>query len=52
MQAAGWEACVILTPSAARWWEGRLDELAELTGHRVRSQYKLPGESDALPNWL
>ncbi|QDQ12770.1 flavoprotein [Streptomyces spectabilis] len=48
-QAAGWDTCVILTPAAARWWEDRLDELAELTGHPVRSQYKLPGESDALP---
>ncbi|MEW2529413.1 flavoprotein [Streptomyces sp. NPDC047071] len=48
-QAAGWDTCVILTPAAARWWEDRLGELEQLTGHRVRSQYKLPGESDALP---
>lgn len=48
-QARGWDVCLILTPSAARWWEPRLGELEALTGHRVRSQYKLPGEKDALP---
>lgn len=48
-QARGWDTCLVLTPAAARWWEPRLGELAELTGHPVRSQYKLPGESDALP---
>ncbi|MEV1011091.1 flavoprotein [Streptomyces sp. NPDC049881] len=46
---AGWSVCVVLTPSAARWWEPRVAELAEMTGHPVRSQYKLPHESDALP---
>lgn len=48
-QARGWDVCLVLTPSAARWWEPRITELEELTGHRVRSQYKLPGEADALP---
>ncbi|MER5771469.1 flavoprotein [Streptomyces sp. NPDC001985] len=48
-QEAGWDVCLILTPSAARWWNDRLGELKELTGHPVRSQYKLPGERDALP---
>jgi hypothetical protein len=48
-QATDWDTCLILTPAAARWWERRLPELEELTGHRVRSQYKLPWESDALP---
>ncbi|MFH8990788.1 flavoprotein [Streptomyces sp. NPDC017940] len=48
-QAAGWDTCLILTPSAARWWETRLGELEALAGHGVRSQYKLPGESDSLP---
>jgi Flavoprotein len=48
-QAAGWDTCLIFTPAAARWWEQRMDELEELTGHRVRSQYKLPWERDALP---
>ncbi|KUF19676.1 flavoprotein [Streptomyces silvensis] len=48
-QAAGWDTCLILTPSAATWWGERIGELEELTGHVVRAQYKLPGESDSLP---
>jgi phosphopantothenoylcysteine synthetase/decarboxylase len=44
-----WDVCLVLTPSAARWWEGRIGELEDLTGHPVRSQYKMPWESDALP---
>ncbi|MBC3985778.1 flavoprotein [Streptomyces sp. AC536] len=48
-QAAGWDTCLVLTPSAARWWEARRDELESLTGHPVRSAYKLPGDSDTLP---
>lgn len=45
----GWDVCLVLTPSAADWWAPRKSELEELTGHPVRSRYKLPGESDALP---
>ncbi|MFF8613289.1 flavoprotein [Streptomyces sp. NPDC015350] len=48
-QHRGWDTCLVLTPSAARWWEPRLGELEELTGHRVRSRYKLPEEQDTLP---
>jgi Flavoprotein len=48
-QAAGWDTSLILSPSAYRWWEKRVEELEELTGHPVRHQYKLPWESDALP---
>jgi hypothetical protein len=48
-QAAGWDTCLILTPSAARWWADRIGDLAELTGHPVRSEYKLPGQADSLP---
>lgn len=48
-QSAGWDVCLILTPSAASWWEPRMQELVELTGHPVRSRYKLPWESDQLP---
>jgi hypothetical protein len=48
-QADGWEVCLILTPSAASWWEPRMRELVDLTGHPVRSRYKLPWESDVLP---
>lgn len=47
--ARGWDTCLVLTPSAALWWTMRMVELEKLTGHRVRSQYKLPSESDALP---
>ncbi|MFJ2955010.1 flavoprotein [Streptomyces sp. NBC_00669] len=48
-RGAGWDVCLVLTPSAARWWEPRMAELVELTGHPVRSRYKLPWERDALP---
>ncbi|MEU5973269.1 flavoprotein [Streptomyces sp. NPDC047315] len=48
-QDAGWDVCLILTPTAARWWQDRLGDLEELTRHPVRSQYKLPGQKDALP---
>ncbi|RKN04756.1 flavoprotein [Streptomyces radicis] len=48
-RAAGWDVCVVLSPSAARWWAERRAELEELTGRPVRSEYKLPGERDALP---
>ncbi|MEU5159224.1 flavoprotein [Streptomyces sp. NPDC020875] len=46
---ADWDVCLVLTPSAASWWQDRIGELTELTGHPVRSQYKLPGDKDALP---
>lgn len=48
-QAAGWDVCLGLTPTAARWLEGELPALEELTGHSVRSAYKLPGEPDVWP---
>ncbi|MFE9247738.1 flavoprotein [Streptomyces sp. NPDC007088] len=48
-QAKGWDVCLLLTPSAAHWWRPRTRELEELTGHPVRSRYKLPHEPDALP---
>ncbi|MFD0339762.1 flavoprotein [Streptomyces sp. NPDC127117] len=47
--ARGWEVCLGLTPTAARWMGDRLPDLAELTGHPVRSEYKLPGEPDVWP---
>ncbi|KOG89590.1 flavoprotein [Streptomyces varsoviensis] len=49
-QGQGWEVCLGLTPTAARWLEGQLPELAELTGYPVRSQYKIPGEPDVWPS--
>ncbi len=48
-QAGDWDVCLILTPSAARWCEPHMQELVDLTGHPVRSQYKLPWEQDQLP---
>jgi hypothetical protein len=52
-QAAGWDVCVILTPSAYRWAsedaEGEIEALESLTGHPVRWQYKLPSQPDVLP---
>lgn len=50
-QAEGWEVCLILTPSAHRWHDDQtLATLADLTGHPVRHQYKLPDEPDVLPS--
>ncbi|MEW2526148.1 flavoprotein [Streptomyces sp. NPDC047071] len=48
-QADGWDVCLGLTPTAARWLDGSLDGLAVLTGHPVRSTYVLPGEPDVWP---
>lgn len=48
-QAEGWDTCLVLTPSAARWREADLPALADLTGHPIRSQYKMPKEPDVLP---
>src|SRR5215471_7938043 len=47
LQATGWDVCVIATPQAARWMN--TEALAELTGHVVRTDYKLPWEADPLP---
>ncbi|MFE2091569.1 flavoprotein [Streptomyces sp. NPDC002596] len=48
-QARGWEVCLGVTSAAARWLEPQLQELEALTGHPVRSEYKLPGEPDVWP---
>lgn len=47
LQTTGWDVCVIATPQATRWIDIPL--LTELTGHIVRTDYKLPGEADPLP---
>lgn len=47
LQAAGWGVCVITTPQASRWVDR--PQLEQLTGHVVRTEYKLPGEADPLP---
>ncbi|MGW7519718.1 flavoprotein [Streptomyces sp. NPDC054796] len=48
-QREGWDVCLVLTPSAARWLEPGLPDLEDLTGHPVRTHYKLPAETDVLP---
>ena len=47
LQATGWDVCVIATPQASRWMN--TEALAELSGHVVRTDYKLPWEADPLP---
>jgi phosphopantothenoylcysteine decarboxylase len=47
LQAEGWDVCVIATPQASRWMN--TEAIAELTGHVVRTDYKLPWEADPLP---
>jgi phosphopantothenoylcysteine synthetase/decarboxylase len=47
MQAAGWHVCVIATPSAVKFIDRA--ELATITGHTVRYDYKQPDEPDVLP---
>ena len=47
LQEARWDVCVIATPQASRWID--LPTLETLTGHMVRTDYKLPGEADPLP---
>jgi phosphopantothenoylcysteine synthetase/decarboxylase len=47
LQEAGWDVCVIATPQASRWIDRTA--LESLTGHLVRTDYKLPGEADPLP---
>ncbi|MFI8432684.1 flavoprotein [Streptomyces sp. NPDC079020] len=48
-RARGWDVCLGLTPTAARWLEADLPSLEQLTGHPVRSEYKRPGEPDVWP---
>lgn len=48
-QRRGFDVCLGLTPTAARWLVDDLDALAELTGRPVRSEYKTPGEPDVWP---
>lgn len=49
VQAAGFDVCVGLTPTAAKWLDREVSLLEELTGHPVRSEYKQPGEPDVWP---
>jgi phosphopantothenoylcysteine synthetase/decarboxylase len=47
LQADGWDVCVIATPSGLKFMD--TEQLAELTGHAVRYDYKQPDEPDVLP---
>ncbi|MFD4833444.1 hypothetical protein ACFWPV_26855 [Streptomyces uncialis] len=49
LRRRGWDVCLGLTPTAADWLDGRVGELAELTGHPVRSAYRRPGTADVWP---
>ena len=44
----GWDPYVIPTPSGAEFIDA--EDLANLTGHPVRSKYRKPGEAGKLPN--
>jgi phosphopantothenoylcysteine synthetase/decarboxylase len=46
-QQQGWDVCVIATPDGAKFLDAA--DLAGLTGHPVRVQYKQPDEPDVLP---
>ncbi|MFF8727900.1 flavoprotein [Streptomyces sp. NPDC015171] len=48
-QDRGFDVCLGLSPTAARWLDPQRAELERLTGHPVRSAYKLPGEPDVWP---
>ncbi|MFF6904243.1 flavoprotein [Streptomyces hydrogenans] len=48
-QADGWDVCLGLTPTAARWLHESLDGLAALTGRPVRWDYRSPGQPDVWP---
>ncbi|MQS17521.1 flavoprotein [Streptomyces kaniharaensis] len=48
-QDVGWDVCLILTPSSRRWLADDIPALEKLTGHPVRSEYKMPREEDVLP---
>ncbi|MEV0633795.1 flavoprotein [Streptomyces sp. NPDC050619] len=48
-QARGWDVCLGLSQTAARWLAPQLSELEQLTGRPVRSEYKMPGEPDVWP---
>ena len=50
-QAAGWDVCVGLTPSAADWLSETVGVagLAELTGHPVRVRHRRPSQVDPWP---
>ncbi|MFB6775774.1 flavoprotein [Streptomyces sp. NPDC056337] len=48
-QNRGFDVCLGLTPTATRWLAPQLARLERLTGHPVRSEYKMPGTPDVWP---
>ncbi|WP_326698088.1 flavoprotein [Streptomyces sp. NBC_01754] len=48
-QARGWTVRLGLTPTAAAWLEDHLGGLEALTGNRVRSTYRRPGDASGWP---
>jgi phosphopantothenoylcysteine synthetase/decarboxylase len=46
-QKQGWDVCVITTPNGRKFLNS--PQLAQVTGHPVRSEYKQPDEPDLLP---
>ncbi|MGX1757176.1 flavoprotein [Streptomyces lydicus] len=48
-QAAGFDVCLGLTPTASRWLDSERPLLEQLTGRPVRSEYKQPTEADPWP---
>ena len=46
-QRQGWDVCVLTTPNGRKFLN--IPQLAEVTGHPVRSEYKQPDEPDLLP---
>ncbi|RLK23347.1 flavoprotein [Micromonospora sp. M71_S20] len=47
LMGEGWSVCVTATPTAASWID--LDALAYQTGHPIRVNWRLPGESEPHP---
>jgi hypothetical protein len=47
LQAAGWRVVVFSTPMGTRFAD--VSELEKLTGHAVRSEYRLPGAGAPVP---
>ncbi|WP_035806995.1 flavoprotein [Kitasatospora mediocidica] len=48
-QAAGWDVCLGLSPTAADWLADDLGALESLTGHPVRHRHRRPGQVDPWP---
>lgn len=47
LQGDGWDVCLVATPAALGWFDA--EELADLTGHAVRSAFRRPGDPEFAP---